>query len=688
MVRAGLNCNHKRWPALFLHGRLSWCFPRRKFSTGPNVADFVLKEVAAVPEPRRLELVRAGPVLVAGGSTAFVAALGAANGGYFANSWSWGLLVCLWISAIVVALGSAPRIRGADLAVLLAIAALTVLAWCSTLWGSDTRALLDAQRTLLYAAVVVAALLVIRRAAVPQLLGGVLAGIFVVAGYSLLERLAPDRFGEFDPVAGYRLAGTIGYWNGLGIFAAIEILLALGFAARGRSLAVRGLAAASLVVLAPTLYFTFSRGASIALAIGILTAIALDPRRLQLIAAGLVLAPAPAVGVLIASRSDALTHRGSPLPAAVHEGQRLALMLALLAAASAVVAIGLGLAEPRIVPRRGHRLAFAGVVTAFAVGAVALTFVRFGGPVAIAHRAYDGFTAPPAATGENLNKRLFSFSGNGRADLWHAAWRDYVHHPWLGSGAGTYERWWLQHRPVALKVRDAHSLYLETLAELGPLGLLLIFVVIGVPLVAAVRARAHPLVPAAAGAFAAWAIHAAVDWDWELAAVTSAGLLCGIACVIAARREDEEARSLSGRTRLVALTAAVALAGVAFVGLVGNLAASESANAARDGNWHAAATQARQAIDWTPWSAQPWRLLGEARLGAGNVSAAERSFRKAIAKDPGDWNLYFDLARATTGRVQLAALAAAARLNPRSPEIAQLRRELAAQGPITVEAGK
>jgi tetratricopeptide (TPR) repeat protein len=239
-----------------------------------------------------------------------------------------------------------------------------------------------------------------------------------------------------------------------------------------------------------------------------------------------------------------------------------------------------------------------------------------------------------------------------------------------------------------MKVRDAHSLYLETLAELGPLGLVLLLVVVGVPLVAAVRARANPLVPAAAGAFAAWAIHAAVDWDWELAAVTSAALLCGMACLIAARRENAEARRLSGRARGVALAAPVLLAGVAFVGLVGNLAASESANAARDGNWNAAASQARRAIDWAPWSAQPWRLLGEAQLGAGNVPAAERSFRKAIAKDPGDWNLYFDLGRATTGRVQLAALAAAAQLNPRSPEIAQFRRELAAERPITVGAGR
>jgi hypothetical protein len=571
-----------------------------------------------------------------------------------------------------------------DLGALIATAALSALAWTSALWGSDTQALLDAQRTLLYAALVGAVLLVVRRSGVPQLLGGVLCGIVLICAHSLLERLAPNRFGVFDPVAGYRLAGTIGYWNGLGIFAAMGILLAIGFAARARRLGGRALAAASLVLLAPTLYFTFSRGAPIALAVGLLAAIALDPRRLQLIVTALVLAPVTAVGVRVASRSDALTHRGAPLGNAVDEGHRLALVLALLAAVAALAAIGLAVAERRIQPRRRQRILFATALAAVAVVAVAATFVRFGGPVTIGHRAYDAFTAPPAATGENLNQRLLSFSGNGRADLWHAAWRDYVHHPWLGSGAGSYEQWWLQHRPVALKVRDAHSLYLETLAELGPLGLVLLLVVVVVPIVAATRARGNPLVPAAVGAFVAWAIHAAVDWDWELTAVTSAALLCGVACVIAARPGGEETRQLTGRTRAVALGAIVALIGVAFVGLVGNLAASESANAARDGNWSAAARHARRAVDWAPWSADPWRLLGEAQLGAGDTAPAQRSFREAIAKDPGDWTLYFDLARATTGRAQLAALAAAARLNPRSPEVAELRRELAAERPITV----
>src|SRR5207247_1398250 len=122
-----------------------------------------------------------------------------------------------------------------------------------------------------------------------------------------------------------------------GIFAAIGILLALAFAARGRHLVTRLVASASLVVLAPTLYFTYSRGAWIALAIGLVAAIALDARRLQLITTALVVAIAPAAAVLIASRLRALTHTDAALARATHDGHRLALALVVLACAAAVL---------------------------------------------------------------------------------------------------------------------------------------------------------------------------------------------------------------------------------------------------------------------------------------------------------------------------------------------------------------
>ena len=49
-----------------------------------------------------------------------------------------------------------------------------------------------------------------------------------------------------------------------------------------------------------------------------------------------------------------------------------------------------------------------------------------------------------------------------RAQYWRVAWRVVERHPLLGSGAGTFDEQWLRYRGSGVSVRDAHSLYLET----------------------------------------------------------------------------------------------------------------------------------------------------------------------------------------------------------------------------------
>jgi Flp pilus assembly protein TadD len=127
--------------------------------------------------------------------------------------------------------------------------------------------------------------------------------------------------------------------------------------------------------------------------------------------------------------------------------------------------------------------------------------------------------------------------------------------------------------------------------------------------------------------------------------------------------------------RFAGATAAVALAGVAVVGLVGGSALSASQAAAQDSSpdYRKAESQARKARRWAPWSSEPWQRLGEAELAAGDLAPARVSFRKAIAKERSDWQLWFDLAQASTGSARTAALAQARRLNPRSPELRAFR---------------
>lgn len=333
-------------------------------------------------------------------------------------------------------------------------------------------------------------------------------------------------------------------------------------------------------------------------------------------------------------------------------------------------------AERRIDPGRSLRLAFAAVIALVVATAVLGVVVRLGGPVEAVERAYDAFTGPPTPQSEDLRERLFTFSGNYRIELWESSWNQYEDNLLLGGGAGTYEQYWNQDRPIDHKVRDAHNLYLETLGELGPVGLTLLLLVLGAPLAAAVGARGHPLAAGVFGAYIAYLVHAGVDWDWELPAVTVAALTCAAALLIL-RAPPGSARVPGIRLRIAIGVVAVFMAGAAFVGLVGAsaLAASDAAAAATPPNWSEAEDEARKAKRWAPWSSEPWQRLGEAQVGRGDLAGARASLRKAIEKEPEDWLLWFRLAEASSGADREEALDRAQRLNPLSSEIRELRGE-------------
>ncbi len=115
--------------------------------------------------------------------------------------------------------------------------------------------------------------------------------------------------------------------------------------------------------------------------------------------------------------------------------------------------------------------------------------------------------------------------GGDRPWYWNVAWEEVADAPLVGKGAGTYDLAWLERQPIPRPALDAHSLYLEFLSELGLVGLVLLGLALTPPLLAAFRAADA----AAAGGYVAFLFHAGLDWDWELPAVTVAGLLCGTA---------------------------------------------------------------------------------------------------------------------------------------------------------------
>jgi hypothetical protein len=602
------------------------------------------------------------------------------DGGYFPVMWGWVALAFLWVALLALLLRDRLRLSAPEWAMLASFGAFIGWIGVSVLWSSNpAQTVLEVERAVLYLAAIFTVFVVAERRAVPQLLGGLAAGITVACAYGLAVRLFPDRIGNYDPFELYRLSQPLGYSNALGIFAAIGALLMLGFAARAQNPAWRALAAASTVVLALTTYFAFGRGAPIALGLGVVAMIAIDPRRLQLLTTLLIVAPAPALAVWLASRSDALTEPGSPFSEVTEQGQRLGLLVPVLALGAASITLVLALAESRVRIGQAVRHAYTGAIVLVIVVALGATFVRFGGPPTLVERAYDALRGPLLVTepGVSQNVRFQTLASPERLDFWDAAWDDYRAHPWLGSGAGSYERYWLEHRPTSFKVRDAHALYLETLAELGPVGLALVLATLAIPVVGAVRACRHKLVPAAVGAYVAYLVHAGADWDWEMPAVTLTALLCGAAILVSGR--DESARLLSPGLRFGAIAVLVALAGFSFVGLIGNSAVAASEEARDDGRLETAESEARKAIDWMPWSAEPWLQLARAQREQNDLGAARRSLRKAVDKDPDNWRLWYALARVSSGKERDRAIARGLALNPLSPQLTGFRAELAAK---------
>src|SRR5947199_212703 len=235
-----------------------------------------------------------------------------------------------------------------------------------------------------------------------------------------------------------------------------------------------------------------------------------------------------------------------------------------LPSAGALSSAGLGRIRGKAVLGPSSRRAFALALALLLVVVAGVGLARVGGPQAAVRRAYDAFNAPAPLVKTNESQRLFSLPGSSRSEYWRVAWREYEDQPWLGDGAGSYQRFWLRDRREGLPVLDAHSLYLETLSELGPLGLVLLLGTLALLLGAARAARRHPLACAALGAYVAFLVHAGIDWDWEMPAVTTSALICGAALAVSARGEGGD---ISLPTRGALLLAVLALGATALVRL-------------------------------------------------------------------------------------------------------------------------
>src|SRR3954454_9255487 len=205
-------------------------------------------------------------------------------GGFFAGI--TGLTAAVLAVALAVYVTVAPRpFAGVSAWGLVSAAGLVCFAvWIliSVRWSDAAgRAVMEFDRALLYLLVLVLFGLVARRAGgLGLLLRWVGLAVAVVALAALLTRLLPEQLPTGGGVSIERLQFPLSYWNALGIVCVLGLVLNLRLSAAIREPAWARLAgAATIPVLVPTLYFTFSRGAILAAVIGVGLLVLLGPTR-------------------------------------------------------------------------------------------------------------------------------------------------------------------------------------------------------------------------------------------------------------------------------------------------------------------------------------------------------------------------------------------------------------------------
>ncbi|MEA2146618.1 MAG: hypothetical protein QOG59_2205, partial [Solirubrobacteraceae bacterium] len=346
---------------------------------------------------------------------------------------------------------------------------------------------------------------------------GLAAGVLIVIVYGLSERLLPGLLSfSRSATAGGRLEQPLTYWNAMGELAAIGLVLVTRLAGdRARAGALRASAAGAAAPLGLGLYLSFSRGALYAAGAGLLALILLVKRREQLIALAVTLGAAVVCSIVAAPFGGVTGLTGSR---SARETQG-AVMLAVLVAVTLVAAlIQLRLARserPRTLRVPAHApwivtaLICAGLTVAIVVGTKETSKASLGAGAS----------------------RLTTLQSD-RYAYWGVVMRAFADEPLLGVGAENWRIYWLRDRPTDTAALDAHSLELQTLAELGLIGVAILAVLLGA--IGMAGWRAHELAPElAAGPLAGlvvYLVHSPLDWDWQMPALTlvAVGLAGGV----------------------------------------------------------------------------------------------------------------------------------------------------------------
>jgi hypothetical protein len=590
---------------------------------------------------------------------------------------------------------------------LLAFAALSAL---SVVWSVQPDASWqNAGLLLAYSAVFGAAVALARAAPArwPAILGGVTLAAVVVCGYALLTKIFPARLDAHDIYA--RLQAPYGYWNATGLTAAMGVIGCMWLGARrvGHAL-LSALAYPAMGLLLLTLMLAYSRGALFALALGLGLWFAVVPLRLR--GAAVLLTGIVGGGLVVAwdfSR-NALSADSIALHARVIAGRQLGVLVVTMLVVLTIAGVAIRFSTDR---RPGGAISAQTRRNAGAVllSILVLAVIAFAGALAASHRGLPGsishgfhsLTNPHAAVPPNTPGRLTAI-GSVRARYWNEALKVFQAHPALGAGARSYGTARLRYRTEDLEANDAHGFVVQTLADLGLVGLAIALALLAAWMAAAGRAT-HPFnrrwtswrelrssgwqgigwrpvgdradlgerrtySPERIGMLSmlclvvVFGVHSTVDWTWFVPGDACVALLCAgwlagrgplaATAPVASAPGDPSAADRPRRLRLPYLGELDPLRmGIAVTVVVGALLAA-----------------------WAQW--QPQRSADTSQealaLSAHDLSGARSAARAAVAYDPVSAEALFTLStiqqRAGQSTLARATLVHAVHLQPSNPQ--------------------
>lgn len=619
-----------------------------------------------------------------------------------AGTWVEIALVLVGAGLVVAAVLAGARWQRWGLLSVALFAALVMLTFVSIAWSVQPDASwLEGNRALSYLAAFVGAMALARIAPRrwPALIGAIAIAATVVSGWALLAKVFPGTLDASDPYG--RLSVPFGYWNALGLAAAIGLPACLWAGGRRESARIlRTLAVPALAILITTLVLSYGRGALAAAVIGLAFWFAAVPFRLRAAVLLLLATVGAAVPSIWAIASRALTHDKIALASRVSAGRTFGVVLVLtllaLSAAGYVASTAVDRRTPSPDLRRRVVIAFVAVAALIPVGGVVALAASSRGLTGEISHAWNSLTTDAAHPGDTSG-RLVRL-GSSRPVYWREGLLVGEHAAFKGVGAGGFQVASLRYAKNRWGVAaQAHSYVVQTFADFGVLGLLVSLALLAVwarAARAAVGLRAARAGPEhtveRAGMMTLLAVvvifglHSAIDWTWLVPGVALPALAC--AGWLAGRGSlalmPERLRGLRGpATAPGAAGAATAIAAVALIGawaiwqpLRAANANSAALAALAKGDIAVAFTDARSAAAYDPESTAPLTTLSDLYSAVGDPARARLELRRATSLQPDDPDTWeqlgeFEFYVRHDGRAALGPLRHALTLDPSAQSI-------------------